>query len=299
MAQFTAAELAAAPSLAGKMRRGTKLTDFERAVANYQGLLGPDGALIETAYAKPEAERPTVEATPVEHLIDDPTGLLEELEQAKLAGSAKTMPAISTDSRIDEPLAAPGTVDSLDLTKLTAAQIEIALRSAQTPIHCPHCAHDQRAIFAEPPVTPEDKAAFIRHIFSTGRFFKTFQLFGGEITLQLRSRTSDEATKVYEHVRAAATKQTLGAADVVVRMQQLFCANAVAEITFGKERKVFDVAGERTPDVVYTDVFGGERAAALYNAVFTVYLEFERLYDWLTSRASDPNFWKTAVGSHS
>jgi hypothetical protein len=198
---FTEEQIKSCPSMKGKFaNKDVRLTEYEIAVARYQGLIGPDGKLTDEAVEKITPDKVT-NIIPIDELVDDPDGIASKLEAVKqeVHGSETN---VDPSLQIGKPLDPPNTVSGTDLTNLNPSQVTTVIKSCSFPVVCDHCKYDIRNQFKEPPYTEDDKLAFVRHVFAPGsRFYKTYEMFNGSVKVTLRSRTIDETTKIIEHIR--------------------------------------------------------------------------------------------------
>lgn len=324
--EFSQEQLEAAPSLRGRF--GTKdqpLTELERAVAEHQGLLEDDGTL------KAEALRLCPVALPanmpqtvsLEELVPEKAAVIEEqiqeikgehaeaarADEDKQLGDGLAPPPFADGEVADDPGEPPG--DSQ--TAAVAIDISQLIRNAREPVRCGHCGWDQRDSFKPPPFNEEDKMAFIRHVMSKGgRFFKTFELFGGKVLVTLRSRSQAELEAILECARRELKAEELaGVGDMQAQLQRYHIAAAVAKIvdredsensqefkTLNNQLSVLDDPKKAVQDKD-KEVFGSGQSTGFYNIATALWMEFERLYGYFASRAHEPDFWKAAVGDRS
>lgn len=320
MSKLSREQLAKAPSLAGRFKRpDSPMSDAEREVAEYQGLLDPKTGLLKPeALQKTQPRIPPQVAPPIQlsELVENPAALEEKLEEIK----AETTPVAESREplKVDESGLPPPSFsdgeparsDSPVLPRDDKPDLPSLIREYQEPLRCGHCGWDIRQSFNSPAFDEEDKIRFIRHIMSSGRFYRDYELMGGQVVVRFRSRSQSEHEKIY----AAALKQLndgklAGLGDVQAWMHGRNVAASVdALIDRGGEmpiEKKFDTindrveSGEADPvDSLYHDVFSS-RSTAFYSMVWAAWMEFERLYGFLASRAHEPDFWKAAAGAHS
>lgn len=316
---FTQEDVENAPELSGKFERKTQaLTELERAVAAHQGLLEDDGTLKDEAIRKEptEVQLPPGIPMPVslESISDDADKITEEIQSIR--GEHAPEAAIDEELQVDsEGLAPPDVnnrkVENIDTVENSAPD-ELDLRSmiatSDDPVVCAHCGWDQREAFKTPKHSEEDKLAFIRHIMgTTGRFYKTVDLLGGNIKLTLRSRSQTEVDMIMNYTRDEMKKDNLvGVGDLTAQIQRYHIAASVHEIAFDKGREKFPFLSEiaatddkSAVEIMDDNVFGNERSTAMYGMVTAEWLGFERLYGWLASHAHDKDFWKAVAGARS
>lgn len=133
--------------------------------------------------------------------------------------------------------------------------------------------------FAEP--TDEDKQAFVRTIFGNKTFTKEFTLFG-EMKVILADRTAAQTEDMYKQLEkldpAPASPEEWG-----VELERYLAAMTVKSID-GKELDGTDLKTKAKSLM--------ELSRPLYVAVLDASRTFERMVEFLASRAQDKDFWK-------
>lgn len=313
-----------APSLKGKYTKPNEsLTELEKAILSHQGLINEDGTLKDEAIRKedPKSKLPPGFSAPVpleELAPEQASKLADEIADIKgeHAEQAKPDTSIQLDGegvpppKFAENDADAHTVEPLRENEYRSSQqksIRELIEGSDEPVRCWQCGWDHRESFKPPSYTEEDKLAFIRHILSDGRFFKTYELFGGEIEVQFRSRTQQEIELIMEYARLAFNEQKLaGWGDVQAQLQRYNIVAAVAGIRaredngFRKFKPLCEFGD--TPDAVKAmdaAFLSSGRSSGMFNIVTAQWMEFERLYGWFSSRAHDSDFWKAVAGDHS
>lgn len=135
-----------------------------------------------------------------------------------------------------------------------------------------------------------------------GRFYKDYEVFGGAMTIRFRSRTQHELDLILDAGREELKNEKLaGMGDLTAQVQSYHVAASIDRITQtdGDEKTEFKALDE-VGDVKKVDeaVFGEGRASAFYNVTMALWMEFERLYGWFSSKAHEADFWKAADGDH-
>lgn len=316
--EFTFEDVKNAPSLKGAFfRKDQKLTPFERAVAEYQGLIDENGLLKDEAIKKQEKSLPP-NITPPVNLVDlDPakgTEVEREVEEkvtkikGETAAEAKADPSLQVDEGLPPPDEDPQEEEeSLD-TKEDVDLIDLIVNYKE-PLLCAHCGWDQRASFKPPRYSEEDKLAFIRHVMSSGRFYKDYPIFGGKIKVRFRSRTQKELEIIMEKGRQDLKNEKLmGVGDLQAALQRYNVVISIdswidtEEPENSKKFPTLEELSKKEEDpltALEELVLGQGRSSAAYTILTAIWMEFTRLYEWFAARAHDPDFWKAAVGGAS
>lgn len=304
--KLTQEQLQNAQSLRGKFRPGYRLTDAERQVAEFQGLLNPDGTLKTEAMVAADGDKtPKIPVVPLSEIAntDELEGRIAEIR----GGATPSVEPPDTADGLPPPTEEAPTVQPEAVSPSEPSNIARVLAEAKEPVLCGHCGWDHRVFFQDPACDEQDRAAFVRHVMSrNGRFFKDFKLFDGQVTVRMRSRLQDEVETIVEAARKQMHGGNLvGTGDWQVQLQRYSVAASVESIVHGPDSQVFPTLAEsrercddddvKAVENLCNDVFGG-RSVALYNAITAIWIEFERLYGWLTSRAHSENFWRAARG---
>lgn len=320
-AEFSDEQLRSAPSLKGKFdSKKQPLTDLERAVAAHQGLLEDDGTLKDAAVrpVPPTIPSNMPQTLSLEELMPEGAdGIKSQIMEVRGANAKSAV--VEEDKQVDTGLQPPELNDEVvastsvnepgaNQTGAATVDIKKIIKDYNEPVRCSYCGWDQRAAFRPPDVTDEDKLAFIRHIMSTsGRFFKEYKIFGGNISIVLRSRSQAELEAILMCARQELKDGELaGVGDLQAQLQRYHISAAVAEIINHKDSKgsiQFDtlasLLGVKTAkEAVHSkdkDVFGEGRSTGLYTIISSLWLEFERLYGYLIYQAHTKDFWEAAV----
>ena len=306
-------ELDAAPSLVGKFHdKNVKLTLDEREVLAHQGLLNEDGTLKDEALVpkNPLENLPAGVQAPVrlEDLEPDAAAAIES-EVGEVRGEISEEAKVDKDKQVSAPLEAPdfgqgGPGVDADDSGFDPGSVDVpaVLANSPDPVLCTHCGFDVREQFNDPPCAESDKQAFLRHILSSGgRFQKSYELFGGDVVLTLRSRTQKEVEMILTQARLDAKAMDMSVGDYTAQINRYLVAASVDKIE-DKENEIasftcLEQLDDENPVVTATDkVYGEGRPTAVVAAITTAWMEFDRLYNWLSSKAHSPDFWKAAPG---
>ncbi len=154
-----------------------------------------------------------------------------------------------------------------------------------------------------------------------GRFFREAKVFDGEMKIVFRSRSQMETDEIAEQARrdlhGLSAESTISMGDVTARIQRyqlLTSLHSLTNVADGGE-KVFKTLDETRESIendpgtaddppsalkaLEKEIVGSGRSSGLFNVLTAEWMEFERLYAWLTSKAHDSVFWKAAGGAHS
>lgn len=147
-------------------------------------------------------------------------------------------------------------------------------------------------------ITPEDKVTFIDSIVNNSRFEKSYSLFGGRVTMTIRSLTSDElnalaawtvkqgiidpngiTTGRYRKFLAAAQVSRLNGVDMPPLEEPLF------------ETLAADGKSTNPPGWTNRFAYWDSMSIGLFGAVMNCVRDFDILYTTLCKKAEDSNFW--------
>lgn len=147
-------------------------------------------------------------------------------------------------------------------------------------------------------ITPEDKAAFIDAVVSNSRFEKEYKLFGGKVSLKVRSLTAEEsqaiASWVLRHGADNPGDQMAGRFLKHVLAAQISWYNGVAMPPMAEPLfETLDKDGKTVmpPGWLSQGDFWERQGTGLVQAVRGCLNSFDRLYAALCSKAEDENFW--------
>lgn len=308
--------------LRGKVRPGVSLSPSEMQALKKQGLVDEGtGKLRPAALIPPSSEttkgrkRKAVVPIPVPLVQADPEAAraldetIGQLKQADLESLKKMMLGPALEPPPAEP--APEVSTMAGLTEPDAAT---AIARSSRPVACPQCGWDHRLKFQSPACEQEDKAAFLRHLLSrnsAGRFFKEYPIVDGSIRVRFRSRTDEENVAIWEQVKRDVLSEKEGGAGRLLNEMEMQLQFLRYQLISSLDRISGVDVPETFPSILegaqpgekdwlhkqYKSRLGGSQPAIWYNILVAKFLEFERLYSWLASRAYEPDFWKPAAGA--
>ena len=147
-------------------------------------------------------------------------------------------------------------------------------------------------------VTPEEKMAFLDAVIGNTRFTKTYSLFGGRITVKLRSLTLDElnamAAWAFKQAVADPSWHLSGRGRKYALAAQVEMFNGVE--LHPLETPLFETLesdGKTTkpPAWVNRDSYWDDKGAGVVDAILNCLADFNNRYRVLYSKAQDENFW--------
>lgn len=147
-------------------------------------------------------------------------------------------------------------------------------------------------------ISSRDKIAFVDAVVSNGRFTKDYSLFGGRMTLTVRSLTSDEVNALASWTARQGAKDPSGL--MAGRYRKYLVAAHVAMLDGVEmpplEEPLYERLGEDGKTVEppgwlkrsdYWDGFGYGK----FTAIVKCLQDFDVLYSTLCMKAEDANFW--------
>ena len=153
---------------------------------------------------------------------------------------------------------------------------------------------------AEQPVTitSDDKVSFVDSVVANTRFTKSYVLFGGKVTLTLRSLTTDEVNALSAWIikRGAADSSGL----LSGRYRKYLAAAQVARLNDTDmpplEAPLFETIEKdgktvQQPGWLARSAYWDDMAVGLFETVMARIKEFDALYSALCKKAEDVNFW--------
>lgn len=177
--------------------------------------------------------------------------------------------------------------------------------------YCPKCGWHQASKFEVVP-TELDKANFIRAALSGGRFEKAYMIFGGRMEVTFRSRIVEESEDVARHLQWQAVTGNMDVRLLYVMAHKMDMAISISQV------RVFDEGGvmqseqafpipthEVYPRIeieeecsqclcerVHHKLFVAKGVGEMtYTALYKEFCKFDALYQMLTVRADDPDFY--------
>lgn len=157
---------------------------------------------------------------------------------------------------------------------------------------------DKSELSNERTVIPEDKIAFVDSVVQNKRFMKSYSLFGGKVSLTVRSLTSDEVNAMSAWILKQGSSDSAGL--LSGRYRKYLAAAQVEELngvrmnpleeplfeTLGKDGKSVECPGWISRSSYWDGMSGG-----LFDAVMACIKDFDELYSLLCKKAQDSNFW--------
>lgn len=147
-------------------------------------------------------------------------------------------------------------------------------------------------------ITAEDKVAFLDSVVSNSRFEKKYKLFGGKISLRVRSLTADESQAIaawaLRHSADNPGDQMAGRFLKHVLAAQIASFNGVEMPPMAEPLyETLDKDGKTVSPVGWLNQgdFWDRQGFGVVQAVRGCVNSFDRLYAALCSRAEDENFW--------
>jgi len=150
-------------------------------------------------------------------------------------------------------------------------------------------------------ITPEEKAAFIGAMITGERYTQTFRLFGGKVTVKIRSRTADETYALYAYIRHTLAKDgpdSLGAVEGDMAYVPLVAQVAEINGTVFPEMKTPLTYTESDGKEIEPGWYGAFKAwkakpEGLTSALISCVQLFEYKYWTMTREAANKNFWNS------
>lgn len=147
-------------------------------------------------------------------------------------------------------------------------------------------------------LTPDEKAAFIESVATNERFTKRYSLFGGKLTITLRSLTTDEVNALASWTSRQSTKDAIG---IVSGRYRKFLAAAHCAMVNGVEMQPLDEPlFERVesdgktispPGWISRGSYFDGMGYGQFQAIMKCIEDFDARYAMLCSKAEDANFW--------
>lgn len=148
-------------------------------------------------------------------------------------------------------------------------------------------------------ITKQNKDDFCSCLISNSRYTEKFSLFGGKVSLTIRSRTLEETDSIEAYLRwMAATGGVYTAADYSNLARNILLAAQVQEMNgvsypeLKGPMRMTEVDGKREPPGWLPQLeTWGKMADAVALAVIRCVVEFEARYWFMVENAKDANFW--------
>lgn len=149
-------------------------------------------------------------------------------------------------------------------------------------------------------ITPENKANFIEAMLTGERYKETYNIFGGKVSLTIRSRTTAETNALYSYIRhqlaksqdtAVVIEGDLTYIPLVAQVEELNGTSfpeMKAPLTFESSAGV-----ETTPGWLPDFVAWKNKPEGLTSAIISCVQLFEYKYWLMVKEANNKNFWNT------
>lgn len=147
-------------------------------------------------------------------------------------------------------------------------------------------------------ITPEDKAAFIDSVVNNTRFERDYSLFGGKLTVTIRSVTADEVNALASWAFKKAVDDPTwhmsgqGRKHLLAAQVAKFNGTVIPPL---KEPLFPTLDGDgktvKNPGWVESASFWTDKGAAVVDAIINCIADFDRRYSTLCKKAEDSNFW--------
>lgn len=147
-------------------------------------------------------------------------------------------------------------------------------------------------------LTPEDKAAFIDAVANNSRFTRNYSLFGGKITLTIRSLTSDEVNAMSAWMVRRGSSDSAGV--LAGRYRKYLVAAQVSKYNGVEmpplENPLFETLASdgktvNPPGWIKRCDFWDGIGSGVFTAIMGCITDFDSRYAVLCSKAEDSNFW--------
>lgn len=150
-------------------------------------------------------------------------------------------------------------------------------------------------------ITPEEKAAFIDALISGKRYTQRMSLFGGQVSVVIRSRTAAETHALYAYIRhmlAGGGEDGLGVVEGDIAYVPLVAQVAELNGTAFPEMKsplTFTESGDNEVPPGWYEDFKAWKAKpeGLTSALISCVQLFEYKYWTMTREAANKNFWNS------
>jgi hypothetical protein len=148
-------------------------------------------------------------------------------------------------------------------------------------------------------VTPEDKLAFLDSVVSNTRFTKTYKLFGGRVSITVRSLTQDELAALSAwafkqavadttwHISGQGRKYAMAAQVAMFNGIELPPLESPLFATVDSDGKTV-----KPPAWVERSKFWDDKSAGIVDQIMKCINDFDSRYSILCNKANDENFWK-------
>ena len=146
-------------------------------------------------------------------------------------------------------------------------------------------------------ISVKDKVDFIESVVNNTRFTKDYSLFGGRMSLTVRSMTADETTAISTWLAKEGTKDSAGL--VSGRYRKYLLSAQIARINGVDnpplDQPLFETVGKDGKTVApgwidRCDAWDGY-GSGVFQAILNCARNFDELYSALCGKAEDANFW--------
>jgi len=219
---------------------------------------------------------------------------------------AKAVEELESVIKQPAPAQQPSNQALAEISELQAENRRLQQELEKKPEHCPRCAWPT-AMPVEHLPTDEDITNFLESVVSGEVFVKSYELYGGAVQVEFRTRLSCEMEAIKEHVMDVSggvlTEEMLGLTDELVFLTSLKSVRLKDKnLSFASladlldQRKAAEDGGQQVKSV---GVMLRERAdripSQLRIPLRQMYVEFSAIVEHLMTKATDPKYWKGAT----
>jgi len=147
-------------------------------------------------------------------------------------------------------------------------------------------------------ITSEEKVAFIDSVVTNERFTKDYSLFGGKITLTVRSLTTEEVNALSDYILRNGSSDTQGLLSGKYRKYLAAAQIAVYNGTHMNplEQPLFTTLEKNgktavPPGWIERSAYWDNLPAGLFESIMACIKDFDERYSLLCRKAEDANFW--------
>lgn len=142
----------------------------------------------------------------------------------------------------------------------------------------------------EPPVSDEDKLAFVESILGEKPYSKSYQLFGGKVSATFQDRSVGDSEAIYARLDEDYSAGKIKSEEqwqIGLERYHMACGLKSVKIASSNQNEVIDLRGDfkerlqrlmQLPQPVYRALMNASRA-------------FEGEVNFLVEKANDPDFW--------
>ena len=178
---------------------------------------------------------------------------------------------------------------------LAAAQSELSQNpgSAELATESAPAVYVTAAAASDSEVTNQDKKDFVRCLLGSYPFKKEYKLFGS-VTVTLEDSGTEATEALYTGLWELDKKQHFSDAEFELHKRRRLLAQELKQVKIGAN-PAQQFTAELTIEERLLKLM--EFQKPLYRALLQTSEQFEQLVEQLTSKALDPNFWKTDGGA--